>query len=167
MAKYLIEFSCGHSEEKQLFGPSKERQRKIDYFERSGSCSTCWRESKDAEGPSVVVRIARIDDKQVLCEIICTNSYAVRYQLASRGFKFSDRLCLERGLAGMFTMAMRPEKGWVWTARGTPDEIAAGVTRQLLWLNEQAWPIHQQSEIGLMFASVFEGRPELAGIKMR
>lgn len=49
MAKYTLNFSCGHEETIQLFGPNKERSRKIEWFESNGSCSTCYRAAKEAE----------------------------------------------------------------------------------------------------------------------
>lgn len=49
MAKYQVEFSCGHSEEMQLFGPHKERERKIEWFESHGQCSDCYRAAQDAQ----------------------------------------------------------------------------------------------------------------------
>lgn len=56
MAKYTIKFSCGHEEEKQLFGPNKDRERKIKFFEERGVCSACYRAEKKAEGPKFLVR---------------------------------------------------------------------------------------------------------------
>ena len=43
MAKYTIKFSCGHTEERQLFGKHSDRERKIQYFEESGLCTECWK----------------------------------------------------------------------------------------------------------------------------
>lgn len=43
MAKYEIKFSCGHTETIQLYGKMKDRQRKIEYFEREGLCSECYK----------------------------------------------------------------------------------------------------------------------------
>ena len=56
MAKYTAEYSCGHSGEVQLYGPHKERERKLEWYKDRASCPACYRASKDAEGPSVVVR---------------------------------------------------------------------------------------------------------------
>ena len=47
--KYTVNFSCGHTETIQLFGPTRERERKIAYFERSGICSECYREQRNIE----------------------------------------------------------------------------------------------------------------------
>lgn len=44
MAKYTITFSCGHTELRELYGPHKERNRKIEYFKEQGLCSECYKE---------------------------------------------------------------------------------------------------------------------------
>ena len=51
MAWYDVKFSCGHEERMQLYGPTKDRYRKIEYFERQGLCRACWEEQRriDAE----------------------------------------------------------------------------------------------------------------------
>lgn len=46
--KYTIKMSCGHEEEKELFGSNAERERKIQYFQRSGLCKACYRAAKEA-----------------------------------------------------------------------------------------------------------------------
>lgn len=46
MAKYEVLMSCGHYEIIQLFGPHKERDRKIEWFESSGLCTECWEAEK-------------------------------------------------------------------------------------------------------------------------
>lgn len=49
MAHYKVTFSCGHTEEIQLFGKGADREGKIAYFEQSGICSECYKEKKQAE----------------------------------------------------------------------------------------------------------------------
>ncbi|MFA5424766.1 MAG: hypothetical protein WC374_13010 [Phycisphaerae bacterium] len=49
MAKYDVKFSCGHTEVKELFGPTKDRYSKIEYWEKYGICTECYREQKKAE----------------------------------------------------------------------------------------------------------------------
>jgi len=49
MARYTIKFSCGHTEERQLFGKEDDRQRKIRFFQEQGLCSKCWEEKKQLE----------------------------------------------------------------------------------------------------------------------
>lgn len=49
MAQYTVNYSCGHSEVMELFGKEDERYRKIEYWEKCGICSACYREQKKIE----------------------------------------------------------------------------------------------------------------------
>lgn len=49
MAKYKFTYSCGHDGEAQLYGPEKERQRKIQYWENFGLCPECFHKKKTEE----------------------------------------------------------------------------------------------------------------------
>jgi len=42
MAKYDVTYSCGHSERVKLFGPTRDRERKIEWME-SRLCYDCFR----------------------------------------------------------------------------------------------------------------------------
>lgn len=46
MAKYDVNFSCGHTETVNLIGKIKDRERKIEWFENHGLCSECWEAEK-------------------------------------------------------------------------------------------------------------------------
>lgn len=41
--KYGVTFSCGHTETVVLFGPTKDRESKIAWYEKSGVCTNCYR----------------------------------------------------------------------------------------------------------------------------
>lgn len=47
--KYEIKFSCGHTDTVDLGGPTKDRERKIEYFKYRGLCPSCYKEYKRAE----------------------------------------------------------------------------------------------------------------------
>ena len=50
MAKYTVTAGCGHTSELQLFGPTTERQRRLDWMaSESGLCNACYAASKRAE----------------------------------------------------------------------------------------------------------------------
>ena len=49
MAKYNINYSCGHMKVVNLFGKETEREKKIKYFENYGICYDCYREQKEIE----------------------------------------------------------------------------------------------------------------------
>ena len=47
--KYDVTFSCGHTQTVQLFGKSADRARKIDFFEKRGVCSNCFKEQRGGD----------------------------------------------------------------------------------------------------------------------
>lgn len=49
MAKYDVTYGCGHEATIQLYGPVKDRDRKIAWLESSGLCSDCYKAKRDAE----------------------------------------------------------------------------------------------------------------------
>ena len=46
MAKYEVHYACGHTETIELYGPHKERYRKIEWLEKEGKCSECYKKSQ-------------------------------------------------------------------------------------------------------------------------
>lgn len=53
MGKYTVKFSCGHEEVRELFGKESERERKIDYWEKSGICTDCYRAEQQKQATDV------------------------------------------------------------------------------------------------------------------
>lgn len=49
MAKYDVTFSCGHTETIQLFKKETERKRRIEWLEKYGICSECYKSFLDAQ----------------------------------------------------------------------------------------------------------------------
>ena len=47
--KYTITMSCGHEQQIELFGSTKERDRKIDYFKSTGLCRECYKKKLQEE----------------------------------------------------------------------------------------------------------------------
>lgn len=47
--KYDVTFSCGHTEEVQIYGKAEERERKIKYYGKSGLCSECYKKKMNEE----------------------------------------------------------------------------------------------------------------------
>ena len=47
--KYKVNFSCGHAETIDLDGPTKERERKIAWYEASGECPECYAKRMEAK----------------------------------------------------------------------------------------------------------------------
>ena len=52
MAKHEITFSCGHTETKELYGKSADRERKISWMEKYGLCSECYKKQIQEEQKS-------------------------------------------------------------------------------------------------------------------
>jgi hypothetical protein len=48
MAKYGVDYDCGHSGEVQLYGPGKERENKLEWLATT-LCPDCWQAKKDKE----------------------------------------------------------------------------------------------------------------------
>lgn len=68
--KYEITFSCGHTETIELYGPTKERERKIAYFESKGECSECYKARKNAERAAKVEQLNSKLDTYDLPELV-------------------------------------------------------------------------------------------------
>jgi hypothetical protein len=49
MAHYDVHYSCGHTADIQLFGPNRERQRRLEWLESQGLCPGCFRDKKARE----------------------------------------------------------------------------------------------------------------------
>ena len=49
MAKYTVNYSCGHTATIDLWGKVADRERKIKWLEQSGSCPECFKAQKAAE----------------------------------------------------------------------------------------------------------------------
>ena len=49
MAQYTVSYACSHgSREMQLYGPNKERARKIEWMERTIKCPACTKADRIA-----------------------------------------------------------------------------------------------------------------------
>lgn len=52
MAKYTVTHTCGHEQKHQLFGPHRERDRKIQWFSTT-LCTECWKQSQQEAAKEV------------------------------------------------------------------------------------------------------------------
>ena len=57
--KYDVTFSCGHTATIELFGPGKERERKISWYETHGECPECYKARKQAEREAIDAQAAQ------------------------------------------------------------------------------------------------------------
>lgn len=81
MAQYGVRFSCGHDGVVELFGPGKDRERKLAWYAESGLCPDCYR----AQSPKGYV-IAEIAGDAI--KIAVDRSYEIREALKARGYRF-------------------------------------------------------------------------------
>lgn len=47
MAKHTVTHSCGHDQEHQVYGPGRDRERKLNWLETT-LCTDCWKSQQDA-----------------------------------------------------------------------------------------------------------------------
>ena len=68
MAKYTVLHACGHDQTHQLFGPHRDRDRKIQWLETT-LCSDCWKQSQQesAKDATNELRLPQLEgsEKQV------------------------------------------------------------------------------------------------------
>ena len=48
MAHYDISHTCGHDERIELFGPTRDRERRIEWLQ-GRPCTECWKKEREAE----------------------------------------------------------------------------------------------------------------------
>ena len=161
MAKYTVNCdTCGTSFERVLFGPSKDRQWKLDQRQ---TCTDCWkkdqRSARDAEGPVIQVRARR--GNPALMEFVVFNSFSVKDSLKSRGYRFSYRpkTC---GAADFFAMNATEEGAWAIKFEGDPDVISDTVAAEINWLKSQDWKFEDATgPLAAIGIALVEGRPDL------
>ena len=91
--KYDVTFSCGHTATVELFGPGKERERKISWYETHGECPECYKARKQAEREEANARAAREAEKNQWPELVGTPKQ-VAWANAIRKEKIDDIMAL-------------------------------------------------------------------------
>ncbi|MCI0696760.1 hypothetical protein L0337_32740 [candidate division KSB1 bacterium] len=160
MAKYQINFSCGHDEQRELFGATKERQRKIEYFEQYGDCSACFKKRKEsereAEGPVVQVRARKGDP--ALIEFVVFNSFSVKDALKARGYRFSYDFVR---VGSAFGLNDRGEGAWGRRFEGGPETISEQVADEIKWLKSKDWKFEDAtSSVKSLISALIEGKAD-------
>jgi len=111
MGKYKIEYQCGHSATVQLFGPQKERDRKIDWMQQ-GDCPACWGEKQraaEAEKP-VTATVSLCFEQGGNLQIALTGgTMPLKEQIKKSGFRWVEQTA---GIIG-FLSTKKPRKAWV------------------------------------------------------
>lgn len=65
MAKYDVNYTCGHSETAQLYGPTKERYAEISRKE-TGVCPECWKKEQQEKARVQVESLSGRYNKETL-----------------------------------------------------------------------------------------------------
>lgn len=135
MAKYPITHQCGHTETHELFGPGRERDKKISWL-KTTDCKACWsaaqREARKSE-PITAEVIYNAFSEGVWLAVTHGDTYSIKDTLKAAG-------CLYREYSDNSDLLgiKAPRKAWMIKIdpndeAGTMDTIQrlmdAGVTR--------------------------------------
>jgi hypothetical protein len=153
MAWEYIDWSCGHEDRKQLYGPNKERERYVAWAEESGICPDCYREQKRAESAEAGPQFYARKTSQGV-EIVCwSESFGIKDDLKARGWRFGH---VYPPVGGRDILEMESLKGWTLVAEKQED-----AEKEVAWIAEQGWSFRVQGVGEGMFAALAEGRPDL------
>ena len=90
MAKYTVNYSCGHGTHTvELFGPGKERERKIAWYEKNIVCPECYKTSKKSEQYQAEV-INNMFSGGAYIAITNGDTYSIKEQLKEHGFSWRE-----------------------------------------------------------------------------
>lgn len=98
MAKYTVTYSCGHDGVVELFGKIEERKKKIEYFEKNGLCSECYKkkmeEATKAEGlvfnASILPRVDLSDGSYLLNVWFSGDTKPLKDNIKAMGYKWCE-----------------------------------------------------------------------------
>ena len=102
--KYDVTFSCGHTATIELFGPGKERERKISWYETYGECPECYKARKQAEREAIDAQAAQESKEQQWPELVGTPKQ-VAWANAIGKEKIDELMTLEPTEKGMHYIA--------------------------------------------------------------
>ena len=140
MAKYTIEYTCGHEghREVQLFGPHKERERKLEWMSRECLCPECWRAKKQAEikALGIIARVrAHPGTKPAILIELHGDTYQIKDAAKARGYSFGT---LHAGSNIIFAVlgSGKESKGWMLSidVRGNLEDAAQKLAAEIEWI---------------------------------
>lgn len=91
MAKYTVNYSCGHKGVLELFGPHKDRYSKIDWLEEKGLCPDCYKASIPQHIYLQNIYVGE-DLPTTLIITLSGNTYPIKEKLKALGFKYNTIL---------------------------------------------------------------------------
>ena len=98
--KYDVTFSCGHTATIELFGPTKDRERKISWYETHGECPECYKARKQAEREAIDAQAAQESKEKQWPELSGTPKQ-VAWANTIRKEKIDELMTLEPTEKGM------------------------------------------------------------------
>ena len=127
MAKYNINYSCGHSRVVQLYGPGKERARKLEWM-AGQDCPQCWgakqREIEAAKPITMTIRCNGLDEDEqgnILAEVVLTGGTQPRKEeIRDLGYRWGE---VRGGVMDMISINRAP---LAWIKRVPIIELAKG-----------------------------------------
>lgn len=120
--KYNVEYSCGHKGTVELFGPTKDRESKIEWYEHEALCPECYKkrmeEKKKEMGLVADVRLNaggllyNAPDDEDIAIVFYGDTYPHKAEIQSLGAVWTDRYPREGFLNDMI-MGGSGYKSWV------------------------------------------------------
>lgn len=140
MAKYTIEYTCGHEghREVQLVGPHKDRERKLEWMSRECLCPECWKAKKEAETKALGI-VARVracpGTKPAIAIELYGDTIPIKDAAKGRGYRFGT---LNAGQNIIFAVIGTggEQRGWtrIIDVDTTIEEAAQKLTTELQWI---------------------------------
>lgn len=92
MAKYTVTHRCGHTQTHELFGPGKERDKKLSWLQTT-SCKECWmaeqREARKAQ-PITAEIINTVFSGGVYLAVTGGDTYLIKDALKAAGCRWME-----------------------------------------------------------------------------
>lgn len=103
MAKYDITYSCGHTVERQLFGPMADRKRRMEAAAKD-VCPACWKAAEEAQGPILHAYFrATLAGRPGGFALALEHAFPVRAALKAVGYRWDpDATDMDGSLDGVF-----------------------------------------------------------------
>lgn len=140
MAKYYIDYTCGHDgcREVQLGGPHKERERKLEWLRSECLCPDCYRAQKEAETKAlgIVARVQAAPSAQPAIIIsLHGDTKPCKEDIKARGYSWGDLLA-GRNILFATLGGGREEKGWMrmLDVADDLDAVAAKLAAEVEWI---------------------------------
>ena len=132
MAKYTINFACGHgATEKQLYGKTSERERYIEWAEQNLVCQECYKASRKSADAAAAksARICLVPALEPIISIEVAGQIEINKEsLHAMGYRWSDST--KDGLFGYLSTA-RPKRVLALLCK------IASVEQASQWITEQ------------------------------